>query len=73
MTPTEIKEARQTLGLSVKGLAQMLDTDGSTIRKMETSPDKSTHRKPAPRMMRLITAYLDGYRPTDWPSPSQKT
>lgn len=34
---------------------------------MEMPPDASTFRKPAPRMVRLIRAYLDGYRPRDWP------
>ena len=32
-------------------------------------PDEpaNTFRKPAPRMVRLIRAYLDGYRAADWP------
>jgi DNA-binding transcriptional regulator YiaG len=68
MTTTAIKEARQSLGLSVADLARMLDTDPQTVRRMEQREDASTFRKPAPRMVRLITAYLDGYRPTDWPS-----
>jgi len=68
MTPTQIKELRRELGLSVAQFGRMLDTDASTIRKMEMSEDKSTHRKPAPRMVRLLEAYLSGYRPKDWPS-----
>ena len=68
MTPTEIKTAREALGLSLSGLAAMLDTDPTTTRRMEMEPDKSTARAPAPRMVRLITAYLDGYRPADWPN-----
>jgi len=68
MTPMQIKETRQKLGLSVAQFGKMLDTDSSTIRKMEIGQDKSTHRKPAPRMVRLIEAYLSGYRPIDWPS-----
>jgi len=67
MTYQEIKAARHALGLSVRDFGRMLDTDGSTIRKMEFPPDKSQHRKPAPRMVRLIEAYLSGYRPDDWP------
>lgn len=62
-----IKEARQSLGLTQAELAALLDTDASTVRRMEMSPDKSSFRKPAPRMMRLVAAYLDGYRPQDWP------
>ena len=36
-------------------------------------PDKSQHRKPAPRMVRLIIAYLSGYRPDDWPEYLTRT
>lgn len=66
MTP-EIKEARQKLGLSSHQLASLLETDPQTIRRMEQSETANTFRKPAPRMVRLLRAYLDGYRPADWP------
>jgi DNA-binding transcriptional regulator YiaG len=67
MYPDQIKEARHKLGLSASQLAVLLDTDAQTIRRMEQREDASTFRKPAPRMVRLIVAYLDGYRPKDWP------
>lgn len=67
MTPAEIKAVRQWLGLTVSQLAVLLDTDPQTIRRMEQSETANTFRKPAPRMVRLIRAYLDGYRPADWP------
>jgi DNA-binding transcriptional regulator YiaG len=67
MTPSEVKEARHRLLLSVSQFADMLDTDASTIRKMELSEGSSQYRRPAPRMVRLIIAYLNGYRPLDWP------
>ena len=67
MTPAEIKEARQKLGLSSHQLASLLETDPQTIRRMEQSETANTFRKPAPRMVRLIRAYLDGYRAADWP------
>jgi len=70
MTPAEIKDARHQLGLSVQQLASLLDTDGQTVRRMEQSEAASTFRRPAPRMVRLIQAYLDGYRPSDWPAES---
>ena len=69
MTPAEIKEARHAMGLSVADLAQLLDTDPQPVRRMEQSEDANTFRRPAPRMVRLIRAYLDGYRPADWPQP----
>lgn len=67
MTPAEIKAVRQWLGITVSQLAVLLDTDPQTIRRMEQSEAASTFRKPAPRMVRLLRAYLDGYRPADWP------
>lgn len=68
MTPDEVKEARLKLGLTQAQLGAVLDTDGQTVRRMEMPVDASTHRKPAVRMVRLIRAYLDGYRPQDWPA-----
>lgn len=68
LTPLEIKGARQKLGLTQPELAALWDTDKDTVRKMEQSPDTKTFRKPAPRMLRLLEAYLSGYRPNDWPS-----
>ena len=67
MTPTELKEARQSLGLSVRQMAELLETDPQSVRRMEMSHERSTHRFPPPRVERLIRAYLDGYRPDDWP------
>jgi DNA-binding transcriptional regulator YiaG len=67
MTPLGIKEARQTLGLTVRQFAAILETDGQTVRRMEMDQAKSTARTPAVRMVRLIQAYFDGYRPADWP------
>ena len=67
MSPEEIRAARHTLGLKLREMAQLLDTDLQTVQRMEMSHDRSTHRSAAPRMVRLIRAYLDGYRPPDWP------
>jgi DNA-binding XRE family transcriptional regulator len=67
MTPTEIREARRELGLTQGQLAALLDTDRQSVLRMELDPSASTFRRPAPRMVRLLRAYLDGYRPADWP------
>ena len=67
MNHAELKDARRSLGLSVADMARLLDTDPQTIRRMEQREDASTFRRPAPRMERLIAAYLSGYRPDDWP------
>ena len=68
MTPAEIKQARHTLGLSVADLARLLDTDAQTVRRMEQRETASTFRRPAPRMVRLVQAYMMGHRPPDWPA-----
>lgn len=67
MTASQFKQARQSLGLTQSQLGILLDTDGQSIRRVEMDSDASTRRKPAPRMARLLQAYLDGYRPVDWP------
>ena len=67
MDHADIKLARQALGLSLSQFAAVLDTDPTTTRRLEMAPHNSTARQPAPRMVRLVTAYLDGYRPADWP------
>lgn len=68
MTPTDFREARHKLGLSVKDMAALLDTDPLSIRRIEMGEDRSSSRRPAPRMARLVRAYLDGWRPEDWPA-----
>ena len=68
MTHTEIRAARLALGLTPADLAKMLDVGTQTVTRMESTPDRSKHRAPAVRMVRLIRAYLDGHRPVDWPT-----
>ena len=63
----KIKFIRKELGLTQKQLGALIDTDAQTVRRLEMAPDKKTARNPAPRMMRLIVAYSEGYRPKDYP------
>lgn len=67
MTPDQMRKARKDLGLTQAQMADMLDTDAQSVRRMEMQETASTHRKPAVRMQRLIEAYMAGYRPKDWP------
>lgn len=67
MTPDQLAEARRKLGLTQSQLAAMLETDAQSVRRMEMPPTASTSREPAVRMVRLLRAYLDGWRPDDWP------
>ena len=73
MTHTEVRAARIALGLEPDELAKMLDVGTQTVTRMESTPDRSKHRKPAVRMVRLIRAYLDGHRPADWPKKEGRT
>jgi DNA-binding transcriptional regulator YiaG len=73
MTHTEIRAARIALGLEPDQLAKMLDVGTQTVTRMESTPDRSKHRRPAVRMVRLIRAYLDGHRPADWPTKEGRT
>ncbi|WP_333846924.1 hypothetical protein [Phaeobacter italicus] len=68
MTPEQIEQARVKLGLTVEQLGTMLDIETKrTMQKHLTSPECVSYKPPSARMVRLINAYLSGYRPDDWP------
>lgn len=67
ITPEGLRAARQSLGLTQAQLAAVLDTDAQSVRRMEMPEGASTSRQAGPRVARLVAAYLDGYRPDDWP------
>lgn len=63
MTPTDIKQARQSLGLTQDQLAAVMGLRGKqTISEWERGV-----RNADAANVRLLQAYLDGYRPKDWP------
>jgi len=62
MTPAEFKEARQKLGLEPLAMCAAL---GYKPRKATIS-DFENKSVPEP-VARLMRAYIDGYRPDDWP------
>jgi len=66
MTPTELSKARRKLGLTLEAMATMLGYQGVQRRQMQY--DLETGRKAIREpQRRLVEAYLDGYRPEDWP------
>lgn len=65
MTPTEIREARTTLGLTGAQMGAVLGYgEGARMRVSELERGV---RQPSESVVRLLRAYLDGYRPDDWP------
>ena len=63
MTPAEIKQARKSLGLTAAKLAALLGYSGpSSVYDIEAGRQRASET-----VTRLLRAYLDGYRPADWP------
>lgn len=67
MNHEDLRKAREQLRLTVQEAAEMLETDVTTIRKMELPPEAAQARKPPARVVRLYKLYLAGARPDDWP------
>lgn len=67
MTPSELKQAREALKFSHSQMARMLGYDAvkgaKKVRRMEKGA-----RAISAAQARLVRAYLDGYRPADWPA-----
>ena len=68
MTHLELKKHRNALGLTVKQLALVIGCNPVHVRRMETDPTVASSRPINPQAERLIIAYLEGYRPADWPA-----
>ena len=63
MTTAEIKAAREALGLKQEPFAAMLGYG----HQSRVSDIESGKKRAGPAVIRLLRAYLDGYRPSDWP------
>lgn len=62
MTPAALRQARATLGLTQTQMAAML---GRKLRNYQQW--EGDDRRIDEAAARLLTAYLHGYRPEDWP------
>jgi DNA-binding transcriptional regulator YiaG len=61
--PDKIRNARNALGLTQAELAPLLGYgDVARVSELERGA-----RQPGGAVLRLLHAYLDGYRPPDWP------
>ena len=71
MTPTELKAARHTLGLTAHQLGALIGVKQRMIYFMEyDGPDEKLRRKISPVTKCAVGGFLSGYRPPDWPATS---
>lgn len=68
VTREEFKAARLTLGLSQSQLADMLGYHGKNKRKIIDDLETGVKDIFEPQA-RMVRAFLEGYRPPDWPTP----
>ena len=66
MTGDEIRAARKHLGLTQSQFAEVMGYSHKTY----VSAMESDTRSMSDQGQRLLQAYLDGYRPKDWPVKS---
>lgn len=64
MTPAEFKQARQSLGLNRQSDAAAMLGYSRTASISDIETGKA---EPNGAAVRLLRAYIDGYRPADWP------
>ena len=67
MTPHTFFLARKRLGLSLAEMARLLGYEGEQARS-QAHHLETGRRDIRPAQRRLVEAYLDGYRPEDWPT-----
>lgn len=67
MTPAEVRAARQSLGLTQAQLAPLLGYAPGPNPQSPVCALERGRREIDGAKARLLRAYLDGYRPPDWP------
>ena len=68
MTAADVRAARQSLGLTQAQLAPLLGyAPGPNPQARVSDLERGVHPVDGAKA-RLLTAYLDGYRPLDWPA-----
>jgi transcriptional regulator with XRE-family HTH domain len=65
VTPTEFREARQSLGLTQAQMAAVLHLTSGHVSRIE----RGVRAAPSPAVP-YIAALLAGYRPAEWPGKS---
>jgi transcriptional regulator with XRE-family HTH domain len=67
MTPKQFRAARKKLGLSRKQLASLVGGAYDNIARFERDRQNPSSRVPSPKTVELMKAFLEGYRPENWP------
>lgn len=68
MDGSGLRRAQEALGLSDAQLAPLLGlASAQQVRRFKENPAASSWRPLRPWHVRLLAAYLSGYRPPDWP------
>ena len=69
MNNEEFKAARKELGLSVKKLGIIINTNPVAIRRWESPNENTYSRSPNPVACRVMKWILeDNFRPPEWPN-----
>lgn len=74
LSPEQFREAQHQLGLSDSELAAVLGYGSPAhVRRHKVHDTRlPSYRAPNAQVVRLIRAYLEGYRPADWPATSSR-
>jgi transcriptional regulator with XRE-family HTH domain len=67
MTPKQFRAARLKLGLSRKQLASLIGGAYDNIARFERDRSSPSSRIPPAKTVELMKAFLEGYRPENWP------
>ena len=70
MSHTELREARELLGMDQEALAEFMCYDKSMVGRWEAAPEKKWSRPVPPLVARVVRWLRDvpGFVPPDWPS-----
>lgn len=65
MSADRLKKARERLDLTLEQMAELLGYEGEQARSQVNHMEQGK-RSIRPAQIRLVNAYLEGYRPKDW-------
>jgi transcriptional regulator with XRE-family HTH domain len=68
MTHTDLRAAREALGLTQQAMADLLGLDLSAYQRYETDPARASARAIHPTAARVVAWMLAPGRPPEWPA-----